>query len=68
MIQQVDYIREYRALVAELEGEGLTTSDAQGCADAELFKKHGVSEMTLVRQNPQGWLDACDAVEREGKR
>ena len=66
MTTAIDYIREYRALVEELEGEGLTTSDAQGCADAELFKKYGVTEMTLVRQNPQAWLDACDAIEREG--
>lgn len=67
MVTAIDYIREYRALVAELEGEGLTTSDAQGCADAELFKKYGVSEMTLVKQNPQAWIDACDTVEREEK-
>jgi hypothetical protein len=67
MITAIEYLREYRALVAELEGEGLTTSDAQGCADAELYKKHGVSEMTLVKQNPQAWLDACDTLEREGK-
>jgi hypothetical protein len=67
MITAIEYIREYRALVAELESEGLTTSDAQGCADAELYKAHGVSEITLVKQNPQAWLDACDALEREGK-
>jgi hypothetical protein len=67
MITAIEYIREYRALVAELESEGLTTSDAQGCADAELYKKHGVSEMTLVRQNPVAWIDACETVEREGK-
>ena len=67
MITAIEYIREYRALVEELEGEGLTTSDAQGCADAELFKKYGVTEMTVVRSNPQAWLDACDAIEREGK-
>jgi hypothetical protein len=67
MITAIDYIRQYRALVAELEGEGLTTSDAQGCADAELYKSYGISEMTLVRQNPQAWLDACDTLEREGK-
>lgn len=67
MTTAIDYIREYRALVAELEGEGLTTSDAQGCADAELYKKYGVSELTLIKRNPQAWMDACDTVEREGK-
>jgi hypothetical protein len=67
MITAIEYLREYRALVAELEGEGLTTSDAQGCADAELYKIHGLSEMALVKQNPQAWLDACDTLEREGK-
>ena len=66
MITAIEYIREYRALVAELESEGLTTSDAQGCADAELYKAHGVSEITLVRQNPVAWIDACETVEREG--
>jgi hypothetical protein len=63
----VEYIRESRALIAELEGEGLTTSDAQGCADAELFKRYGLSEITIVRQNPIAWIAACDTVEREGK-
>jgi hypothetical protein len=63
----VEYIRESRALIAELEGEGLTTSDAQGCADAELFKIYGLSEITIVRQNPIAWITACDIVEREGK-
>jgi hypothetical protein len=67
MITAIDYIRQYRALVAELEGEGLTTSDAQGCAEAELYKSYGVMELELVRQNPQAWLDACDTLEREGK-
>jgi hypothetical protein len=66
MITAIEYIREYRALVAELEGEGLTTSDAQGCADAELFKKYGVTEMTAFRSNPIAWLDACETIEREG--
>ena len=66
MITAIEYIREYRALVAELESEGLTTSDAQGCAEAELYKSHGVLELTLVRHNPQGWIDACETVEREG--
>ena len=63
----VNYIRKYRALVEELEAEGLTTSDAQGCADAELYKEYGVSELTLIKRNPQAWMDACDAIEREGK-
>ena len=67
MINLVRYIREYRSFVAELEGEGLTTSDAQGCADAELYRKYGISEMNLVRQNPQAWLEACEAIERKGK-
>lgn len=67
MINQLTYAREQRALVAELEGEGLTTSDAQGCAHAELFKMYGVTEMQVIRQNPQGWLDANDLLEREGK-
>lgn len=67
MINLVDYIRESRALIAELEGEGLTTSDAQGCADAELFKIYGISEMNLIRQNPYAWIVACDIVEGEGK-
>ncbi len=67
MITAIDYIRQYRALVAELEGEGLTTSDAQGCAEAELYKSYGVMELELVRQNPQAWLDACDTLEGEGK-
>lgn len=67
MIDQLQYAKEYRDLVIELEGEGLTTSDAQGCAEAELFKKYGVSEMQVVRQNPQGWLDANEQLEREGK-
>lgn len=67
MVTAIEYLRESRALVAELEGEGLTTSDAQGCAEAELFKKHGIMELELVRQNPQAWLDACDALEREGE-
>ncbi len=30
---------EYRKRVLELEEEGLTTSDAQGCADAEFISK-----------------------------
>jgi hypothetical protein len=67
VINLVDYIKESRALVAELESEGLTTSDAQGCAEAELFKKHGISEINLIRQNPYAWIVACDIVEREGK-
>jgi hypothetical protein len=67
MITAIEYIREYRALVAELEGEGLTTSDAQGCAEVELYKAHGVYEMNLVRQNPAEWLRACEIVEGEGK-
>lgn len=67
MIDQLTYAREQRALIAELEAEGLTTSDAQGCADAELYKKYGVSEMQVVRRNPQGWLDANDLLEREGE-
>lgn len=67
MIDQLTYAKQSRALVAELEGEGLTTSDAQGCAHAELFKMYGVTEMQVIRQNPQGWLDANDLLEREGK-
>lgn len=67
MINQLTYAREQRALIAELEAEGLTTSDAQGCAHAELFKKYGVTEMQVVRQNPQGWLDANDLLESEAK-
>lgn len=67
MITAIEYVREYRALVAELESEGLTTSDAQGCADAELYKKYGVTEMTVVRSNPEAWLNACNELEREGK-
>jgi hypothetical protein len=67
MIDQLTYARESRALVAELEGEGLTTSDAQGCAHAELFKKYGVTEMQVIRQSPQGWLNVNDLLEREGK-
>jgi hypothetical protein len=62
MINLVEYIKESRILIEELEGEGLTTSDAQGCADAELFKKYGISEITLVRQNPIAWIDACEKV------
>lgn len=67
MIDQLQYAREYRDLVIELEGEGLTTSDAQGCADAELFRKYGVSEIQVVRQNPQGWLNANEQLEKESK-
>lgn len=67
MIDQLTYARESRALVAELESEGLTTSDAQGCAHAELFKMYGVTEMQVIRQSPQGWLDVNDLLEREGK-
>ena len=67
MIDLVEYIKESRALVAELEGEGLTTSDAQGCADAELYKKYGLSEIALVRQNPIAWVDACETIERGGE-
>jgi hypothetical protein len=65
VINLVEYIKESRALVAELEAEGLTTSDAQGCAEAELYKKHGLSEINIVRLNPIAWLEACELVEKE---
>jgi hypothetical protein len=67
MINQFAYAKEQRALIAELEAEGLTTSDAQGCADAELFKKYGVTEMQVIRLSPQGWLNVNDLLESEGK-
>lgn len=67
MINQLTYARQSRALVAELEAEGLTTSDAQGCAHAELFKMYGVSEMQVISHSPQGWLDANDLLEGEGQ-
>jgi hypothetical protein len=67
MINQFTYAKEQRALVAELEAEGLTTSDAQGCAHAELFKKYGVTEMQVIRLSPQGWLNVNDLLESEAK-
>jgi hypothetical protein len=62
MVNLVLYINEFRELVAQLENEGLTTSDAQGCAETELFKKYGVMEMTLVKQDPIAWIEACEKV------
>lgn len=67
MVNQLTYAREQRALIAELEAEGLTTSDAQGCAHAELFKKYGVTEMQVIRLSPQGWLNVNDLLESEAK-
>lgn len=67
MVNQLTYAKEQRALVAELEAEGLTTSDAQGCAHAELFKKYGVTEMQVIRLSPQGWLNVNDLLESEAK-
>jgi hypothetical protein len=67
MVNQFTYAKEQRALVAELEAEGLTTSDAQGCAHAELFKKYGVTEMQVIRLSPQGWLNVNDLLESEAK-
>lgn len=67
MVNQLTYAREQRALIAELEAEGLTTSDAQGCAHAELFKKYGVTEMQVMRLSPQGWLNVNDLLESEAK-
>jgi hypothetical protein len=37
----MEYLQEYQKRVQELEDQGLTTSDAQGVADAEFITKYG---------------------------
>jgi hypothetical protein len=36
------YHKQYAQRVAELEAEGLSTSDAQGVADAEFMDQYGL--------------------------
>lgn len=50
MITLAEYIQELENLTEKLESEGMTTSDAQGCADAELFRKYGVHELDLMQK------------------
>ena len=34
--------KQYAAEVAKLEGEGMTTSDAQGVVDVQFMSQHGI--------------------------
>lgn len=46
-----DFIAAYKRRVAELEDEGLTTSDAQSIADMELESKEDRSRPRTVGKN-----------------
>jgi hypothetical protein len=41
-LRRIGETQRYRARVNELESEGLTTSDAQGVADAEILKGEAI--------------------------
>ena len=67
MITALEYQREYNALVLELEAE-MTTSDAQGVAEVELFKKHGVYGTDLALSDRTAWIEAYEILEKESNK
>lgn len=59
---------EWNALRDQFLEDGLTVSDAQGAADAELFIRWGVRESDVYTADPIGWImegQRWERLERE---